>query len=49
MDMDQRVSTDGCLNYEGVPTDGFSQRDIGIIFQNVWYYVSLHDGYFYYP
>ena len=38
MDMDQRASTDGCLNYEGVPTDGFSQLyvgDIEIRFQNV--------------
>ena len=38
MDMDQRASTDGCLNYEGVPTDGFSQTYVGgieIIFQNV--------------
>ena len=25
MDMDQRASTDGCLNCEGVPTDGCSQ------------------------
>ena len=36
--MDQRASTDGCLNYEGVPTDGCSQiyaGDIEIIFQNV--------------
>ena len=35
--MKQRSSTDGCLNYEGVPTDGFSQiyvGDIGIRFQN---------------
>ena len=38
MDMDQRASTDGYLNYEGVPTDGCSQiyvGDIEIIFQNV--------------
>ena len=38
MDMDQRESTDGCLNYEGVPPDGCSQiyvGDIEIIFQNV--------------
>ena len=31
-------STDGCLNYEGVPTDGCSQLyvgDIEIIFENV--------------
>ena len=36
--MDQRASTDGCLNYEGVPTDGFSQLyvgDIEIRFENV--------------
>ena len=36
--MDQRESTDGCLNYEGVPTNGCSQLyvgDIEIIFQNV--------------
>ena len=37
MDMDQRESNDGCLNYEGVPNDGCSQiyvGDIDIIFQN---------------
>ena len=37
MDMDQTESTDGCLNYEGVPTNGCSQiyvGDIEIIFQN---------------
>ena len=36
--MKQRASTDGCLNYEGVPIDGCSQLyvgDIEIIFQNV--------------
>ena len=36
--MDQRESTDGFLNCEGVPTGGFSQLyvgDIEIIFQNV--------------
>ena len=36
--MKQRASTDGCLNYEGVPTDGFSQLyvgDIEIRFKNV--------------
>ena len=36
--MKQRASTDGCLNYEGVPTDGCSQiyvGDIEIIFQNI--------------
>ena len=35
--MDQRESTDGCLNSEGVPTDGCSQLyvgDIVIIFDN---------------
>ena len=31
MDMDQRASTDGCLNYEGVPNDGFSQLCVGDI------------------
>ena len=38
MDMDQRASTDGCLNYEGLPTNGCSQiyvGDIDIRFQNV--------------
>ena len=38
MDMDQRSSTDGCLNYEGVPNDGCSQLyvgDIEIIYENV--------------
>ena len=37
-DMDQRASTHGCLNYEGVPTDGCSQIyvcDIEIRFKNV--------------
>ena len=36
--MKQIASIDGCLNYEGVPTDGCSQLyvgDIEIIFQNV--------------
>ena len=36
--MKQRASTDGCLNYEGVPIDGCSQLyvgDIDIRFQNV--------------
>ena len=36
--MKQRASIDGCLNYEGVPTDGCSQLyvgDIEIRFQNV--------------
>ena len=36
--MKQRASTDGCFNYEGVPTDGCSQLyvgDIEIRFQNV--------------
>ena len=35
--MKQRASTDGCLNYEGVPTDGCSQIYVGeteIRFQN---------------
>ena len=31
MEMDQRVSTDGCLNYKGVPTDGFSHLYVGDI------------------
>ena len=31
MDMDQRASTDGCLNYEGVPTDGFLHLYVGDI------------------
>ena len=36
--MKQRASIDECLNYEGVPTNGFSQLyagDIEIRFQNV--------------
>ena len=36
--MDERASTDGFLNYEGVPTDGFSHPylgDIEIKSQNV--------------
>ena len=36
--MDQRASTDGCLNYEEVPTNGCSQiyvGDIEIRFENV--------------
>ena len=36
--MKQRASTDGCLNYEGVPTDECSKLyvgDIEIRFQNV--------------
>ena len=36
--MKQRESNDGCLNYEGVPTDGFSHLyvgDIEIRFENV--------------
>ena len=38
MDMDQRASTDGCLNCEGVPINGCSQLyvgDIEIRFENV--------------
>ena len=38
LEMKQREFTDGCLNYEGVPTDGCSQLyvgDIEIRFQNV--------------
>ena len=37
VDMDQRESTDGCLNFEGVPIDGCSQlyvSDIEIRFEN---------------
>ena len=36
--MDQRESTDGCLNCEGVPTDGCSQLYVGdmeIRFENI--------------
>ena len=36
--MEQRASTDGCLNYEKVPTNGCSQLyvgDIEIRFENV--------------
>ena len=39
LEMKQRASTDGCLNYEGVPTDGCSQiyvGDIEIRFKNVY-------------
>ena len=38
MEMDQRASTDGCLNYKGVPTDGCSHLyvgDIDITFESV--------------
>ena len=38
LEMKQRASTDGCLNYEGAPTDGCSQiyvGDIEIRFKNV--------------
>ena len=38
MDMDQRASMDGCLNYEGVPNDGCSHLyfgDIEITFESV--------------
>ena len=31
MDMDQRASTDGCSNCEGVPIDGCSQLYVGDI------------------
>ena len=31
MDMDQRASTNDCLNYEGVPNDGFSHLYVGAI------------------
>ena len=43
--MDQRASTDGCLNYEGVPTDGCSQiyvGDIEIRLENVVAIQSSH-------
>ena len=39
MDMDQRASTDGCLNYERGPTVGFSHLyvgDIEINFESVY-------------
>ena len=45
--MDQRESTDGCLNCEGVPTDGCSQLyvgDIEIIFENVSAIQISHDN-----
>ena len=29
LEMKQRESTDGCLNYEGVPTDGCSHLYVG--------------------
>ena len=38
LEMKQRASSDGCLNYEGVPNDGCSQLyvgDIEIKFKNV--------------
>ena len=44
-EMKQRASTGGCLNYEGVPIDGFSQLyvgDIYIIFENVSSLQSSH-------
>ena len=31
LEMKQRASTDGCLNYEGVPTSGCSQLYVGDI------------------
>ena len=31
LDMKQRESTEGCLNYEGVPTDGCSNLYVGDI------------------
>ena len=46
MYMDQRASTDGCLNCEGVPTDGCSQiyvGDIEIIFESVAARQSSHE------
>ena len=44
--MDQRESTDGCLNCEGVPTDGCSQLyvgDVEIRFENVVAIQIYHD------
>ena len=46
MDMDQRASTNGCLNYEGVPTGGWSQLyvgDIEIRFENFDEIQSYHN------
>ena len=40
MDMDQRASTDGCLNYEGVPTDGCSHLYFGDIEINFKIFVA---------
>ena len=45
MDMNQRESTDGCFNCEGVPTDGCSQLyvgDIEIRLENVAAIQSSH-------
>ena len=45
MDMDQRASTNGCLNYEGVNIDGCSQLyvgDIDIRLENVTTIQSYH-------
>ena len=42
----QRESTDGCLNCEGLPNDGFSQLYVGgieIIFENVVARQSSHE------
>ena len=39
LEIKQRESTDGCLNYEGVPTDGCSHLyvgDIQISFESVY-------------
>ena len=44
--MDQRASIDGCLNCEGVPTDGCSQLyvgDIEIRFENVSARQTYHE------
>ena len=44
--MDQRESTDGCLNCEGVPTDGCLQLyvgDIEIRFENFVAIKSSHN------
>ena len=45
--MDQKESTDGCLNCEGEPTDGCSQIYVGsidIIFDNVVTIQIYHDN-----
>ena len=52
MDMDQRASTDGLLNYEGVTTVGFSHLyvgDIENIFEDVVASQSSHEHEYEYP